>query len=287
LRETRERERRRPALDDKIVCAWNGLAVSGLARLAAALEPLGAELEGARETAKREAERAVEFLRREMWDENTGRLKRVHRDGPGETEGFADDYAFLVQGLLDLYEVTWDDGLLEWADKLQKTQIELFWDATHDGFFSTTEQPDLLLRLKDAMDNAEPSANSVSARNLFRLGAMFSDAEYTKLASRTLHAFEAEMLQHPFLFAGMLDSVVAERLGMKSLVIRGSGDRVEKQIRKIREQPMVGRTLIRLGGDAKDSWVRRRSEELKAFDPNKPGIMLCEGALCRELLEEG
>jgi uncharacterized protein YyaL (SSP411 family) len=120
LRAFREKERPRPALDDKIVLGWNGLAVGALARTSAALEGLDAEKYAVQIKQFRDAaEKAVAFVKNEMRDEKTGHLKRVWREGPGEVPAFADDYAFLISGLIDLYEATWDDGYLEWADELQ------------------------------------------------------------------------------------------------------------------------------------------------------------------------
>lgn len=145
----REKNRPRPALDDKIVVAWNGMAIGGLARAGTALK------ERSYITA---AEKAVQCIRRELFDETAGTLRRVYREGPGEAPAFADDYAFLVSGLIDLYEATFDSGYLEFADKLQQTQNRLFWDESKHGFFSTpAEQPDILIRTKDAMDVSLPA----------------------------------------------------------------------------------------------------------------------------------
>jgi len=97
LLQHRSKERPRPNLDDKIITSWNGLAIAGLAKAAGVLEsidPRRAQLY------KKNAEEAISFIRENLYDEKTGILKRVYREGPGETEGFADDYAFLISGLL-------------------------------------------------------------------------------------------------------------------------------------------------------------------------------------------
>jgi uncharacterized protein YyaL (SSP411 family) len=116
LREHREKERFRPALDDKIVVAWNGLAIGALSRTSSVLAT--SEPEKAK-TYLDAAVKAAAFIRKELFDEREGTLRRVYREGPGETKAFADDYAFLIQGLIELYEATFDDGYLEWADRLQ------------------------------------------------------------------------------------------------------------------------------------------------------------------------
>lgn len=116
LREHRNKERVRPLLDDKVVVSWNGLAIGGLARAGAALAKV------APEKAKAYTEAAVEaatFIKEKLYDEKTGTLKRVYRDGAGDTPGFADDYAFLISGLIALYENTFDASHLHWADALQ------------------------------------------------------------------------------------------------------------------------------------------------------------------------
>jgi len=266
------------------------LAIGALARTAAALEGLDPETFTTQiRSYKESAEKAVAFLKKEMLDVKTGYMKRVWREGAGEAPAFADDYAFLISGLIDLYEATWDDAYLEFADQLQKTQIALFWDSTHGAFFATAEsQSDLILRLKDGMDNAEPSTNGVSARNLFRLSSILGDLTYSDRAKRTLHAFEAEIMEYPYLFVGMLDSVVAERLGVKGIVVTGSGQKVENEIKVLRGRTGVGRTVVRLGNGTKDKWLRERSELLRAMDPDKPGMQICEDGACKEvrLLEE-
>ncbi|KAK3109535.1 hypothetical protein LTR53_017124, partial [Teratosphaeriaceae sp. CCFEE 6253] len=174
LLQYRDMHRPRPALDDKIVTAWNGLAIGGLARAGAALastDPTQAA------TYLSGAIKAAACIKTHLYDPSSKTLLRVYREGPGATPGFADDYAFLIAGLLDLYEATFDDAYLSWADDLQQTQIRLFWDEKGAGaFYSTPEgQADVLVRSKDGMDNAEPSTNGVSAQNLFRLGSLLDE----------------------------------------------------------------------------------------------------------------
>ena len=119
LRKYRERERPKPALDDKIIVAWNGMTISALARTGSALRTIDAEK--AKECLAA-AKKAVEFIKadqNELWNTETGTLRRVYREGGGDAPGFCDDYAFLVQGLIDLYEATFDDSYLQFADTLQ------------------------------------------------------------------------------------------------------------------------------------------------------------------------
>ena len=116
LREYRDRERPRPPLDDKIVVAWNGLAIGALARTSAVLEGIDP---GKAEECLTAAKKAVAFIRRELFDADTGRLWRIYREGRGDAPGFADDYSFFIHGLIELYQATFEEEYLQLADTLQ------------------------------------------------------------------------------------------------------------------------------------------------------------------------
>jgi uncharacterized protein YyaL (SSP411 family) len=282
----RDASRPPPALDDKIVTAWNGLAISGLARTAASFAATHPE-DSARYLSV--AIGAAECLRTHLYDESAKTLLRVYRDGPGSTPGFADDYAYLIAGLLDLYAATFDATWLRWATDLQDTQISLFWDTHKHGFFSTpADQPDILVRTKDGMDNAEPSVNGLSAYNLHWLGSLLDEPQYTKLARRTVAAFEVEISQHPGLFSGMLVSVVATKLGANCLMIAGEGELADKALRVVRSGVRPTCTVIRIGADSKGTeWLCERNKLIKHLDAEKEFVQVCEGTSCRVLDSAG
>lgn len=118
LREYRDRTRVRPDLDDKIIVAWNGLAIGALAKSSILLE----DIDEAKAAQCREAAaKAVDFIKKNLFEPSTGQLWRIYRDGSrGNTPGFADDYAYLTSGLLNLYEATFDDSYLQFAEQLQR-----------------------------------------------------------------------------------------------------------------------------------------------------------------------
>ncbi|KAF2443894.1 hypothetical protein P171DRAFT_445226 [Karstenula rhodostoma CBS 690.94] len=280
----REKERPRPALDDKIVVSWNGLAIGALARTAAALSASDPSRAKGYLAA---AEKAAAFIQKELYNPQSHTLLRVYREGPGDVQGFADDYAYLISGLIDLYEATFNDTYLRWADELQKTQIELFWDKLHLGFFSTPEgQKDLIMRLKDGMDNAEPGTNGVSARNLDRLGALLEDETYVQRARETTSAFEAEIMQHPFLFPGMMDSIVASKFGTRHAVVTGEGEKAEEWLKRYRERP-AGLGVVSRVGSSVGAWLKERNALVKSMDAGKEGVMVCEQGACKEELGWG
>lgn len=171
------REKRpRPHRDDKILCAWNGLMISAFARAGATLGIQDYILS---------AERAASFLRSRLRNPDSGLLRRSWRDGRIVEAGFAEDYAFLIQGLLDLYEANFGIAWLKWATELQSIMDRLFWDDEEGGYFSSAEgDPHLLLRQKEDYDGAEPSANSVAALNLLRFSRLIGDSVAAEKASR-------------------------------------------------------------------------------------------------------
>lgn len=284
LLDHRNKERPRPALDDKIVVSWNGLAIGALARTAATIS---SQDSSSSQTYLAAAEKAASFIQKELFDSSSKTLTRIYREGRGDTPGFADDYAYLISGLIDLYQATFNTSYLQWADELQQSQLKLFWDKQHLGFFSTPEnQTDLIMRLKDGMDNAEPGTNGVSARNLDRLGALLEDKEYVKRARETVSAFEAEIMQHPGLFPSMMDAIVAGKLGMQHVVITGTGERVERWLQKHREKPSALSTVSRIGKDTGD-WLKQRNALVKSMDAGREGVMVCEHGACRDGLAMG
>jgi len=182
-------KRPRPHLDDKTITAWNGLMISGFARAYQLLED-EADINAARA--------AANFIKTNLYDEQRLSLLRHYRKGSSDIDGYADDYAFLIQGLLDLYEACFDQSYLEWALALQQKQNDLFWDKESGGYFSTTGSDEtILLRMKESYDGAEPSPNSVSLLNLLRLSQMTDNADYKKQAEQLLQAFSSTLQRAP------------------------------------------------------------------------------------------
>lgn len=163
LKEYRDKNRPRPHLDDKILTCWNGLMVSGLLSMSSDRDSLlnhlllqisglakaSEVLEGQATDALKLGEESAAFIKKELYDEKTGELKRSYREGSGPT-GQADDYAFLIQGLLDLYEASGKEEYVEWAIRLQEKQDELFYDKEGGGYFASAPDPHILVRMKDA-----------------------------------------------------------------------------------------------------------------------------------------
>ncbi|KXJ93836.1 hypothetical protein Micbo1qcDRAFT_231472 [Microdochium bolleyi] len=292
LQAFRDKERVQPALDTKVVTAYNGMAIAALARTALALRHTGGDAAARGERYLAAAKRAADFVRTELWDGPSKTLYRAWADGRSETQAFADDYAYLIEALVELYEATAEESWLQWADELQAVQIKLFYDsmtpsadepnASRCGAFYSTRSktPHAILRVKDAMDSAQPSTNAVSASNLFRLGALLSDKKYTYLAKETVNAFGVEMLEHPHLFPGLLCGVVAWRLGASQLLSVGYSPEA-KELAKFFKAPRASLSTLQYNGTA-SAWLQARNPSFAGL-PKEQGLFVLENGAYRRV----
>jgi len=184
-------KRPRPQLDDKILTAWNGLMMAAFARAARVLPTAEARARHL-ETAVRSAA----FLKKHLWDEDRAVMRRRYRDGNAGIDGYSEDYAYLVFGLLELFQAGGDPQWLEWAQVLQRRMDELFWDGEHGGWFNTTgEDRTVILRLKEDYDGAEPAPSSISVLNLLTLAHLTDDPALHHRIEKTLKMFGGRLGQ--------------------------------------------------------------------------------------------
>lgn len=213
LLQTRTR-RPRPPVDTKVITAWNGMLISALARSSQVLhEPSYLEA----------AKRAASMIETHLYSRGTGRLKRRYRLGAGEVDGFLSDYVNIVQGLLDLYEASFDLRWLNWALRLQKTQDSLFWDSKQGGYFTTfASDGHLLWKDREAYDGAEPSPNSVAAMNLLRIWQMTEDDTARDRAVKTISTFGGQLNKTPETMPAMMSAYDALTSIQRQIVIAGA-----------------------------------------------------------------
>ncbi len=201
LREVRRGEDERPC-GDVILASANGLMIGALARAAMALSPSAGS---PRDDAIVAAIRAAEFVEREMWDQASACLSHAFALGRSSGLGFAEDYAAMIHGLLELYDATLSVRWLHWAHDLQKEMDRQFWDPIAGGYFqSSTEDRSVILRLKESHDGAEPSANSLAALNGLRLGALLDDEGNRRRGIQILQAFRGSWAKTPWNHAYLL-----------------------------------------------------------------------------------
>jgi uncharacterized protein YyaL (SSP411 family) len=194
---TREK-RIHPHKDDKILADWNGLMIAGFAKAARIFKE---------SKYTNAAEKAAEFILNQMQTPK-GRLLHRYRDGEVAIPAFLDDYAFMIWGLLELYETTFKDKYLQKAIELNQVLLTHFWDQENWAFFFTADDAEaLLVRKKDAYDGAIPSGNSVTMLNLLRLARITANSDLESKAAKIGQVFSSDVLSAPPSFSLMISSV--------------------------------------------------------------------------------
>ena len=210
------REKRvRPARDEQILTSWNALMLTSLAEAANIL---------GRDDYREVAIRNADFLLKNLMQD--GRLLRTYKDGRAKLNAYLDDYAYLVEALLAVYEATFETKYFEEARRLADTMIAQFWDDSEAGFFFTSaDHEQLITRTKEYFDNATPSGNSVAALVLQKLGLLTQESEYQRCAVGILHAIHQAMARYPSAFGYMLcalDFYLAEPKEIAIVGVHGS-----------------------------------------------------------------
>jgi len=183
------KKRPKPLLDDKMVLSWNGLMISAYAN---AYSVLGDQ------QYKEHAVESVNFLMDKLYNPGTGQFKRTYRNGEAQFSAIMEDYAYLVNGLLDLYEATDNKKWLDYAKQFTDTQIELFYDSENGAFYDTRmEDKHLLIRTKESYDGARPSGNSVAINNLVQLADLTDNSSYGEKAKESIRYFGSRLNKRP------------------------------------------------------------------------------------------
>ncbi len=305
LREVRAK-RPRPHLDDKIIAAWNGLMISALAKGHQVLGASAAQPEAS--PYLRAATRAAEFLQRELFDPTTGVLYRSWRDGRSDIPGFAEDYAFLIQGLLDLYEAGFEIRWLQWAERLQAKMDELFWDGERGAYFnSRADDPTVIVRMKEDYDGAEPAPNSVATLNLLRLDWMLgsgtvggvpplrgNDAPpgegtrpttYRDHALRTLEALRSQWERVPHALPQLLGALELALGEPRTVILAGEPQNAgfAAMVAVLHEQLGPRRAILCLDSVDARRWLSARRPYLSDMKPvgGKVTAYVCENYACQ------
>ena len=193
----RRETRVKPGRDEKILTDWNGLALRAFADAAAFL---------GRDDYRRVAVANAEFIFSKLWDGQ--RLLHTFKDGRARFNAYLDDYANVADGLLSLYQLTFEERWIRQAEKLAEIIIDRFSDTTHGGFYFTAESHEALVaRTKDFFDNATPSGNSVAADVLLRLSALLGREDFRRKAEGVFAAVEGLLHQYSSGFGRMLSGI--------------------------------------------------------------------------------
>ena len=272
VRETRVH----PHKDDKILTAWNGMMIAALAYGSRTLGDK-AYLEA--------AEGAVDFIRSRLFRED-GRLLARYREAEAAYPGYLEDYAFLVWGLIELYEASYKPEYLKLALDMNKDMLKYFRDEENGGLYLYgRDSEELIVRPKDVYDGAMPSGNSVAALNLFRLSRLSGDSDLEDMAYEQLNSFGAIIDGYPMGHTYMLMALLFASSKAGEIVL--VGDRNEKSIRRMLEAVnkcfLPFTTIVLKDAEAVDSGISSLVPytEGQVMMDDKATAYICENFACR------
>jgi uncharacterized protein YyaL (SSP411 family) len=272
-----ERRRRpRPHLDDKMLLSWNGLMISAFAR---AYQTLGDE------SYLEYAERAGRFLIAKLMDPATGRLLRRYRDGEAKYDAHLADYAFFIQGMLDLYEASFQIEWLQKAVKLADDQIAMFYDNQKGGFFDTPgTDPTLLIRMQEVFDNAEPSGNSIAILNLLRLSHIIGSSRYYEIACKSLTRFSELIEKYPPALPQLLVALDFSLSKPMQIVLAGSRKHpvIREMIDEIHSRFLPNKVILFADGAEGQTFLSRYVPFFKNLSASngKQMVYICSNYTC-------
>jgi uncharacterized protein len=227
-------------LDDKILTSWNGLMISAFAKAYQAFEEV-AYLE--------KAKSAADFIITNLYNKKTNELLHRYRDGEAKIDGTLEDYAFLIHGLIDLYESCFDESYLDTAVELTEKMITDFYDTNDGGFFDTTGKDEsILVRTKEEYDSAEPTGNSIAILNLASLSYITGNNELYDMAYNSVLAFSDKLDKMPYAMPQMMVALEYILFKPKQIVIAGkeNDEMTYKMLREIYSRFIPGKVLIQV-----------------------------------------
>ncbi|MEO0453455.1 MAG: thioredoxin domain-containing protein [Verrucomicrobiota bacterium] len=268
--------RPRPHLDDKIIVAWNSLMISSLAYAYQVL-PEDRTLTAAVE--------ATEFILTHLAKPEEGLLQRSYRKSSSGIAGFAEDYAYFIQALIDLYEAGGEIRYLQLAASFQKAMDEKFWDVQSGGYFSSQGGEDVIMKMKEGDDGAEPSSNSVAALNLCRLADLMQSSEMMTRADELMKHFGSTLDRFPAALPLMLTAVLRKQEPPTQVVMAGTPDSPPYQdlMKTFFQSYRPEAVILHADGDGGQDWLIDQGAPIKGFAPadGMPALYLCQDYQCQ------
>jgi len=259
----------RPPRDDKVLAAWNGLMLAALARAATALD---------RSAWRAAALANYDFVHTRLWDAASGVLHHRWRNGERDAAQICDAYAGVLHGVVELYQTTLDPAHLDFAIVIADALIARFFDADHGGFWqSAADAGDLILRVKDDYDGAEPSGNSLATVALSKLAVITDRADYAAAAERTLALFAGQMMQMPRAMTCLWQAAAFTLTPTLRVVVAGDPQAADTQALLAAAHDVYHPFRVVLGTHGK---VETLARTLSPID-GRATVYLCTGAACQ------
>ncbi len=266
----KEARSKRPApfIDTKVIAGWNGLAISALARVGAAFEEpryIGA------------AKDASKVIRTKLWKTKLSRVEGI--------DALCEDYAFVIAAMLDLFEATGDVALLEFAVTLQTKQDALFWNETASRYDKGGAMPKQLAQLAAESESDLPTANSIAASNLFRLGEFTDSAAWRERATNIFHGYGSRLLNAPSELPAMVAAMTMMTSAPRQIVITGyaGADDTRALMRIAHERLLPFRIIVPAYGGAAQQRLAAYMPVVKEMKPidRKATAFVCEHYMCK------
>jgi len=260
-----------PGRDEKILTSWNALAIKGFAIAARALQS---------DDLAASATRAVDFIRTNLW--RNDRLLAVYKDGQAKIPAYLDDYAFLLDALVELLQTRWRASDLEFATQLGDAILQHFEDSERGGFFFTADDAEQLIhRPKSFADEAVPAGNGVAAFALNRLGAILAEPRYLQAAEKTVRAASPSIEKYSPGHASLLVALEEILAPPQVVIIRGAPSEVAEWQRELNKIYAPRRIVLGIPNDAHDLPPaladKKAASETIAY--------VCRGSTCSEPLK--
>lgn len=265
------REKRvHPSKDDKVLTDWNGLMIAALCKASRAFE---------RPEYAQAASRTADFILQHM-SSHDGRLLHRYRDGEASISGFLEDYAFLVWGLIELYQATFEKKYLEHALRLNSLQIRDFMDVEGGFFHTANDSETLLFRNKDLYDGAMPSGNSVSVLNLLKLSRLTGDTDLEEKASTSMKAFSGQIDAMPMAYSQFLHALDFTAGPAYEVVIAGDPDDPDtREMISLAGRSFLPNMVLLLQGKNNIGELAPYTKDMSATDGNAT-VYICQGYSC-------
>ncbi len=259
-------QRVRPGRDEKILGSWNALMIKGMARAARVL---------GREEYLKSAGCAREFIRSTLWCE--GRLLATYKDGKAHLPAYLDDYAFLLDALLELLQTRWSSDDLHFATALADALLEHFRDPGGGFFFTADDHEELIQRPKSLGDESTPSGNGVAAHALLRLGHMLGEPRYLDAAEHTLRRAWPQVSRLPYAHGTLLKALDEWLKPAETLVVRAPQQELERRRQRLSSRSAARRFTL---------WIPNEAAGLPGLlaerKPKGTAIAyLCSGTQCK------
>jgi len=270
-----------PQKDDKILTSWNGLMIAAFAK--------GYQAFGNQAYADA-ARRAADFILKNLRTSD-GRLLRRYRQGDAAYPGYLDDYAFLVLGLIELYEATFEVSYLKEAIELNEAMVDIFWDKQGGGLYFTGQgNESLITRSKEVYDGALPSGNSVAALNFLRLSRMTGNINLEQRAEQLIRAFSKQVADQPVAYTQLLIALDFMIGPSQEIVVAGDPTLTNTQamIHVIQRSFLPNKVLLlRLQG-VKGKQLASLSPFVEAMSSmnNQPTVYVCENYACKTPIKD-